>query len=70
MRHHGRVALDDRDAIEGDAEAVGQDLCERRGMALPVIVSPEHGAHAAGRVHAHLGRLEESDTRTEGTSQA
>src|SRR5437016_11627903 len=60
VRHHGRVALHDLDAIEGDAEAVGQDLCERRGMALPVIVSPEHGAHAAGRVRSeeHTSELQ------------
>src|SRR5262249_25007691 len=70
VRHHGRIALDDLDAIEGDAEAVGQNLCEGGGVALPVVVRAEQGAHATGGMDANVGRLEESGARAEGAGQA
>ena len=46
------VALDQADAVEGDAEAVHQHLGERGGMALAVIERPRGDGYAAVWVEA------------------
>ena len=57
-RDLGGVAVDDLDVLDRDAEAVGDELGERRLVALAVAVRAGEHRHAAGRVDADLARLE------------
>ena len=59
------VAVDDVDVLDRDAEAVGDDLRERRLVALAVAVRAGEHRHAAGRMHAHFARLEQPGARAE-----
>src|SRR5262249_39631776 len=47
VRHRVGVALNHLDFLDRHAESRRQDLSERRGVSLAVIVGSEHGAHRA-----------------------
>ena len=64
-RHAAGVAVDDVDVLDRDAEPRRDDLRERRLVALAVAVRAGEHRHAAGRMHAHFARLEQSRARAE-----
>ena len=48
----GRVAEDDADVVEREPELVGDELGERRLVALAVVVQPDRHADLAGGIDA------------------
>jgi hypothetical protein len=64
-QHAARVAVDDVDVLERNAELRRDHLRERRLVALAVAVrAGEHG-DASGRMDAHLAGLEQTRARAE-----
>ncbi len=64
-RNAAGVAVHDVDVVDRDAEPRRDDLRERRLVALAVAVRAGEDRDAAGRVHAHLARLEQPGARAE-----
>ena len=57
VRHQVGVAVDEADALRGDAELLGGDLAEHRLVPLAVVVAAHQQGDAAARIEADLGRL-------------
>ena len=53
--------MDDGHIVDGDAEAVGDQLCEGRLVALPMGVGARENLHRANGVHANFRALPEAD---------
>ena len=51
------VAVDDRDVLEGDAEARRNELREGRLVSLAVTVRPRQHLDGADRIDSHFGRF-------------
>ena len=50
-----RIALDEADIVDREAEAIGRDLTECDLVPLPVRMRPRNHGHLAVTVHAHEG---------------
>ncbi len=59
------VAVDDVDAVDRHAEAVGDQLGEGGFMPLPVAVRPGQNLDGADGIDSDLGRFPETDAGTE-----
>src|SRR5213593_2070444 len=63
VRRVVRVALLHLDVLVGDAELVGDDLPERRLVALPLRLDAELEDRLPGWMHPELGRVEHAQAR-------